>query len=209
MKPLIALVCLLAVGAAAPSPIEDALLGFRLAEAARRAGDADLMLSAARLVAGSGLRGAILRNGRLEAGEGLPDTSEEALVLAEEARLLAPDDRRIADAVDRLRSARPKGIIGGSWGSGPLEFREMLAPGGSIAWTVEARGAETALVSAIGDGDAGLRLRVEDARGRSVCDQRGESHYPLCRWSPPRPGRYRVSLGNAGRVPTRVMVLSN
>lgn len=209
MRPLIALACLLAGGAAAPSPIEDATLGFRLAEKARQAADADLMLSAARLVAASGLRGATLRNGRLEAGEGLPGMPNEAVALAEEARLLAPEDRRIAEEVDRLRSARPKGIVGGSWGSGPLEFREMLAPGSSIAWTVEARGAETALVSAIGDGDAGLRLRVVDGRGRSVCDQGGDSHYPLCRWSPRRAGRYRISLGNAGRVPTRVVVLSN
>jgi hypothetical protein len=209
MKALAALACLVSAAAAGPSPIEDATLGFRLAEIARRSHDADMMLAAARLIAASGVRNAVLNNGNLAASEALPDPSSEVAALTEEARFMAPMDIRIAEEAERIRRARPKGIVGGSWGSGPLQFREMLAPGGMIRWTVEARGAEPALVSAIGDGDAGLHLRVVDGRGRPICDQKGDSHYPLCRWSPPTAGRYRVSLGNAGSVPTRVVVLSN
>lgn len=209
MKAFAALACLVSAAAAGPSPVEDATLGFRLAEVARRHHDPELMLAAARLIAASGVRNAVLSNGSLAASEALPDASPEVAALTEEARLMAPMDTHIAEEAERLRRARPKGIVGGSWGSGPLQFREMLAPGGTIRWTVEARGAEPALVSAIGDGDAGLRLRVVDGRGRPICDQKGDSHYPLCRWSPPTAGLYRVSLGNAGRVPTRVVVLSN
>jgi hypothetical protein len=107
------------------------------------------------------------------------------------------------------RGARPKGLVGGSWGSGPLQFRRLLPAGNRIGWTVRTRGAEPAFVSAIGDGDADLHLSVADGRGRTICDERRNAYYPLCRWSPPRAADYRVMLGNAGRVPTRVVVLSN
>lgn len=203
------LAALLLIGAAAPSPVEDAVLGLKLADHARRTGDARSMLAAARIVAASGLREADLSDGRLVAREGLPDRSTIAVAMAEEARLMAPGDPAIAAEAEAIARARPKGIVGGSWGSGPLQFRQLLPAGNRIGWTVRARGAEPAFVSAIGDGDADLHLSVADRQGRTVCDERRNAYYPLCRWSPPRPADYRVTLGNAGRVPTRVVVLSN
>ncbi|MFC0306162.1 hypothetical protein ACFSTI_18585 [Rhizorhabdus histidinilytica] len=209
MKRLSILAVLLLIGAAAPSAIEDAALGLKLADHARRTGDAREMLVAARIVAASGLREAEVRDGRLVARAGLPDRSPIAVALAEEARLMAPGDAAVAAEAEALALARPKGIVGGSWGSGPLQFRQMLPAGESVGWTVRTRAAEPAFVSAIGDGDADLHLSVADRRGRTVCDERGNAYYPLCRWSPPRAADYRVILGNAGRVPTRVVVLSN
>ena len=50
------LAALLLTGAVAPSAMEDAALGLRLADHARRIGDARMMLTAARIVAASGLR---------------------------------------------------------------------------------------------------------------------------------------------------------
>jgi hypothetical protein len=206
---LFILPALFLLGATAPSAIEDAALGLRLAEHARRTGDAREMLVAARIVAASGLRDAALKEGALVADAGLPDRSPIAIALADEARLMAPGDPAIATEAEAIARARPKGVIGGSWGSGPLQFRQLLPAGERIGWTVATRGTETVLVSAIGDGDADLHLSVADDRGRTVCDERARAYYPLCRWSPPKPARYRVALGNAGRVPTRVIVLSN
>jgi hypothetical protein len=203
------LAALLLVGASAPSPVEDALLGLKLADHARRTGDARELLMAARIIAASGLRDAEMKNGELIAREGLPDRSPIAMAMAEEARLMAPGDPVIAAEADAVARARPKGIVGGSWGSGPLQFRQLLPAGNKVGWTVRTRGAEPAFVSAIGDGDADLHLTVADGAGRTVCDERRNAYYPLCRWSPPRAADYRVKLGNAGRVPTQVVVLSN
>lgn len=203
------LAALLLIGAAGPSPVDDAALGLKLAGYARRAGDARTMLVAARIVAASGLREGEIRDGQLVAREGLPDRSPVVLSLIEEAKLMAPADAAIAADAAAIAAARPKGIIGGSWGSGPLQFRRLLPAGERIGWTVRARGAETVLVSAIGDGDADLHLSVADGRGRMVCDDRSSAYYPLCRWSPPRAAAYRIALGNAGKVPTQVVVLSN
>ena len=209
LRRLAILAALPLAGAATPSPIEDAVLGLKLADYARRTGDARTMLTAARIVAASGLREGEMRGGRLVARNGLPDRSPIAAGLAEEAKLMAPGDAALIVDADALAAARPKGIIGGSWGSGPLQFRRLLPAGEQIGWTVRTRGAEPALVSAIGDGDADLHLSVADGRGRRVCDDRSNAYYPLCRWSPPRPAAYRVALGNAGKVPTQVVVLSN
>lgn len=203
------LAALLLIGAAGPSPVDDAALGFKLAAYARRTGDARTMLTAARIVAASGLREGEIRNGQLVERQGLPDRSPVVLALAEEAKLMAPADAAIAADAAAIAAARPKGIIGGSWGSGPLQFRRLLPAGERIGWTVRARGSETVLVSAIGDGDADLHLSVADGRGRIVCVERSSAYYPLCRWSPPRAAAYRIALGNAGKVPTQVVVLSN
>lgn len=203
------LVALLLVGASAPSPVEDALLGLKLADHARRTGDARELLMAARIVAASGLRDADLKDGQLVARDSLPDRSPIALAMADEARLMAPGDPVVAAEADAVAMARPKGIVGGSWGSGPLQFRQLLPAGNRVGWTVRTRGAEPAFVSAIGDGDADLHLSVANGQGRTVCDERRNAYYPLCRWSPPRAADYRVMLGNAGRVPTQVVVLSN
>jgi len=209
MRRLIILAALLLMGATAPSPVEDAALGLRLADYARRAGDARTMLIAARMVAASGLRDADIKDGRLAVRDGLPGRSPIAAALADEARLMAPGDQMIADEARAVVQASPKGITGGNWGSGPLQFRQLLSAGEQLDWTVRARGAEPVFVSAIGDGDADLHLSVSDLRGRAVCTARSNAYYPLCRWSPQRPADYRVTLGNAGRVPTRVVVLSN
>ncbi|WP_037506577.1 hypothetical protein, partial [Rhizorhabdus wittichii] len=115
MKRLRILAALLLIGAAAPSAIEDAALGLKLADHARRSGDAREMLTAARIVAASGLREAELQGGRLVAREGLPDRSPIAAALAEEARLMAPGDAGVAAEAEALARARPKGIVGGSW----------------------------------------------------------------------------------------------
>lgn len=203
------LAALLLVGASAPSPVEDALLGLKLADHARRTGDARELLMAARIIAASGLRDAEMKDGALVARDSLPDRSPIAMAMAEEARLMAPGDPVIAAEADAVARARPKGIVGGSWGSGPLQFRQLLPAGNKVGWTVRTRGAEPAFVSAIGDGDADLHLTVADGAGRTVCDERRNAYYPLCRWSPPRAADYRVKLGNAGRVPTQVVVLSN
>ena len=200
---------LLLIGAAAPSSVEDAALGLRLADHARRTGDAREMLVAARIVAASGLKEGELRGGRLIGREGLPDRSPVVAALTQEAKMMAPADAGIAAEADALADARPKGIIGGSWGGGPLQFRQLLPAGGRVGWTIRTRAGEAALVSAIGDGDADLHLSVADSQGRTVCDDRTSAYYPLCRWSPRRTATYSVSLGNDGKVATRVVVLSN
>ncbi|MET0372829.1 MAG: hypothetical protein ABW128_01070 [Rhizorhabdus sp.] len=199
----------LLLGATAPSPVEDAALGLKLAGYARRSGDARTMLTAAKIIAASGLREGELRDGRLVAKDNLPASLPLVLSMAKEARLMAAGDAAITAEADAIIRARPKGVTGGSWGSGPLQLRRMLPAGQRIGWTIQTRGAEPVLVSAIGDGDADLHLSVADGRGRTVCDDRASNYYPMCRWSPPRSARYRIGLGNAGRVPTEVVVLSN
>ena len=202
---MLPLLLLLLGGASVPDPIEDAALGLRLADHARRTDDAEEMLMAARIVATSGVRPAAISGERLVAS-GRPAL---ALALAAEARAMAPGDARIAAAAEALGRLRPKGAVGGSWGSGPLQLTRTLPSGGRMRWMLEARAAELAVVSAIGDGDADLGLAVADGAGRTVCRNLADRYYPLCRWRPARAGLYRVELMNGGRVPTEVTILSN
>ncbi|MEO9129648.1 MAG: hypothetical protein ABI240_00415 [Sphingomonas sp.] len=198
---------LLLVGAAPIERIEQLRLGYQLADWARQAGDADAMLAAARVVASSGARAARITGNVL-----LPDDDEAttpAAALADEATRMAPGDARIATAAAAVRDSVARGFVDGPSGAGPLALERRLAPRAVLSWTAKARGGEMAIVSAVGDGDSDIDLKVSNGTGGAVCADRKRDYYPMCRWSVGRAGTYRIEVTNKGTVPSNVMVLSN
>lgn len=207
--PILILVLGLNVGAA---PVEDnrldqLRLGYQLAAWARSAGDADAMLAAARIVAASGARTAQITRDTFRVAENAQTTP--AAALAKEAVVLAPGDARIAAAAEAVRSSVARGFFGGPSGAGPLALQRRLSARTGLAWSATARGGEMAIVSAVGDGDSNIDLKVTNGGGRVVCADRQRDYYPMCRWSVGRAGVYRIEVTNSGRVPSNVMVLSN
>lgn len=171
-----------------------AVTAFRVAAWARDRGDAASMLAAARMLADAGVRDA--------------DSRPAALALAQEAEAMAPNDQEVAKQADAVRDSAPRGILRGPLGDGPVAIRHTLVAGGSAAWPIEARGGTTAIVSAVGDGDANIDLRV--TRGRAtVCADLDRDPNPMCRWRVAQNAVYRVAIANRGRVATRIVLLSN
>jgi hypothetical protein len=206
MRKLLLLAILPLLTAAAPSdPVDRLQLGYRLAAWAREAGDADAMLVAARLVAATGAR-----NANIEGDVLAPADSAEgpAAALADEAVRMAPDDRRIAAAAEAVRGAVGRGFFGGPSG-GPLTVSRRMTARSTFGWSARARGGEMAIVSAVGDGDSDIDLKVVDGNGRTICFDEERDYFPVCRWSVRKAGAYRIEVTNKGRVPTHVMVLSN
>ncbi len=171
-----------------------AVTAFRVAAWARERSDAASMLAAARMLADAGVRDA--------------ESRPAALALAAEAEAMAPNDREVAKQADAVRDSAPRGILRGPLGDGPVAIRHTLLAGGSAAWPLEARGGTTAIVSAVGDGDADIDLRVTRAHA-TVCADLDKDANPMCRWRVTRNAVYRVAIANRGRVATRIVLLSN
>ena len=207
--PILLLVLGSSVGAApvADHPLDQVRLGYQLAAWARTNGDADAMLAAARIVATTGTRAAEITGGGFRVAE--DGQAAPAAVLADEAVGLAPGDARIAAAAEAVRTSVARGFFGGPSGAGPLALQRRLGARAGLAWSATARGGEMAIVSAVGDGDSNIDLKVTNGGGRVVCADRQRDYYPMCRWSVGRAGVYRIEVTNSGRVPSNVMVLSN
>jgi len=198
---------LLLVGAAPVDRIEQLRLGYQLAEWARQAGDADAMLAAARVVAASGARAARISGNALLPSD--DDSATPAAALADEATRMAPGDARIAAAAAAVRDSVARGFVDGPSGAGPLALERRLGAHAVLSWSARARGGEMAIVSAVGDGDSDIDLKVSNGTGVAVCSDRKRDYYPVCRWSVGRAGTYRIEVTNKGIVPSNVMVLSN
>lgn len=186
---------LLAGADAQPSVRHDrAATAFRVAAWARERGDAHAMLAAARMVADAGVR--------------TEDAKPAFLALADEAVAMAPGDARIVEMASAIRDAAPRGILRGPLGDGPIVMRHLLLAGATAAWPIQAQGGTTAIVSAVGDGDANIDLRV--LRGSvTVCADVARDPNPMCRWRVAQDATFRIAVSNRGRVATRVVVLSN
>ena len=82
------------------------------------------------------------------------------------------------------------------------------------AWTETKRfrGGERAVVSAVGDKTpgAGLRLRVFDAKGTLVAEDKGKEQpagdMVAAQWYPPRDGDYRIEIRNLQARPNRCYI---
>jgi hypothetical protein len=196
------------IGASVPaaSAPESAALAGRLAAWARAHGDADAMLVASRMLLEAGGRPGKLRAGRLVEAAGEPGPAD---ALAEEAVRIGRNDPRIVAASAAIRSAVTRGFTLGPAGPGPIILSRTLAAGARLGWKADARGGEAAIVSAVGDGDSDIDLRVADGAGATICADRKQDFYPMCRWRPLRPATYRIEIVNRGRVASTVFVVSN
>lgn len=196
---------LLAASPRAPAP-DEAALAVRLASWARAHQDADAMLLAARMLLEAGGRPGAVREGRIVAGADLPDPAH---LMADEAVRMGRGDPKISEGAAAIKSAVTRGFTLGPTGPGPIILSRTLAGGARLGWKADARGGESAIVSAVGDGDSDIDLRVAASDGATICADRKQDFYPVCRWRPARPATYRIEIVNRGRVASTVFVVSN
>ncbi|MBZ6378014.1 hypothetical protein B5C34_01975 [Pacificimonas flava] len=192
-------------GEGAPTEAQDrAELAFRLAAQAREDGDADAMLTAARLMLRSGTRPA-----RLEAGVLTAEPGRDAVVAAwaREAILLADADRGVTERAEALMQARPRGILESGLGAGPLRLVQRLDLGEALTLSLVAEPGTDSSVAAIGDGDARLALAVRAGR-QTICTGERRTTHAMCAWRA-RQTDHVVRLTNEGPLASEVMLLSN
>jgi hypothetical protein len=192
--------------AGGPDPAFDrARLGMELAAWARARNDPEAMLVAARVMLEARTRSGTATDAGIVADSG----ASIAGAFADEAEAMRPQDGRIVDAARAIRDSVPRGFVGGPSGAGPVMLRRRLGPRSALSWSGKARAMESAIVSAVGDGDSDIDLEVTDAAGRAVCRDSAGDFHPVCRWNVKRAAAYRIRVINRGRVPSDVMVLSN
>ncbi|MEE4349585.1 MAG: hypothetical protein V2J26_05100 [Pacificimonas sp.] len=189
---------------AASSPADRAELAFRLASLAREDGDADALLTAARLMLNSGTRAASLEGGGLA-----PVGGADPLVRAwaNEAVLIADADPAVAERAEALMALAPRGIVATGLGNGPLRYVQRLDMGETLSLGLQAEPGRDSSVAAIGDGDARLALSVR-AGAASVCTLAARTTHRVCSWRAAQ-AEHDVSLRNAGPLSSEVMLLSN
>ncbi|MBL4916171.1 hypothetical protein [Szabonella alba] len=171
-------------------------LSMRLHRAGRAAGDAVLLLAAARLRQSvAPLRAAdwpVLPEGDAMA-HGASSPLNAADMLAQARRLAEGQDALLA-LIEDAEAERMKGVA-----SGPLHRLGTIAPDARDRYeALPFRGGEYAEVYAEAQGGADLLLTVLDAEGRTVCADSDNSAIAYCGWRPERAGEFTIILENRG-----------
>lgn len=120
------------------------------------------------------------------------------------AEALAGDNAAIKGLIADARGTKSRGAEGG-----PKEAVSVVPAGGSISYVVNFRGAEPAMVAAVGDGDTDLDLFIQDEFGNVVCTDRDYTDRLFCQWHPRWTGPFRITVKNYGRVYNRYYVRTN
>jgi hypothetical protein len=188
--------------AKAPSPVKIAELSARLYATGIDAGDALLVLSAARMrktlapVAGD----------RAPSGgmavEGAPLTWEEMLASAE---ALAAGDPVLLGVIADIRAETNKGVA-----SGPVYNIGSLANGGGDTYPpIEFRGGEYAEVYVEAKAATNVNLTIYDDKGRLVCSDTDISHIAYCGWTPAAGGTFTLKVENKGPTSAAYALMTN
>jgi hypothetical protein len=188
--------------AEAPSPVKTAELSARLYDTGLSAGDALLIISAAKLrktlapVAGD--RAAI--DGTV--GDGAPLGWEEMLASAES---LAEGDDALLGLIDDVRAETTKGVA-----SGPVYNIGSLSNGGGDTYPpIEFRGGEYAEVYVEAKAATNVNLTIYDDRGRLVCSDTDISHIAYCGWTPASGGTFTLKVENKGPAAAAYALMTN
>ncbi len=204
-----ALLVALSAGLALPahaeplSPVKTAELSARLYEAGIEMADPLLVVSAAKLRKGLGLKKGDLRaEGAGAAPEEKPLDWEEMLATAEE---MSPGDEVIAGLADDVRAEGSKGVS-----SGPVYNIGSLGNGGTDTYPiVEFIGGEYAEVYVEAKSATDLNIQVLDAKGRLVCSDTDASHIAYCGWRPDATGGFVMKVQNNGPSSASYALMTN
>ncbi|MBU1346848.1 MAG: hypothetical protein KKA16_07835 [Alphaproteobacteria bacterium] len=182
-----------------PEGTAELMLAARVADWARRTGDADAMIVAADLVRA--------HSGAAPAGaEGDIDVGDQALF--DEAAALAPDVEAAA-RVATHRAIDPRGVARALGADGPIGRLMLIAPGRPLTFSLTARGSEQALLHVGPTGGGDLQVTIQDDRGQTQCSERAPARPVLCNWRPTFTTTYRVSIRVVSAVPVTTVITSN
>ncbi|MDR5652005.1 hypothetical protein [Ruixingdingia sedimenti] len=185
------------------SPLRRAELSARLYAAGQAAGDALLVLAAARLRKTIAPAPGGPAPAAPEAPEGGAPLDWRAMLDA--AAALAPGDPLIAGLIEDTRAEADKGVL-----SGPIYGIAALSPGKADLYEhIDFRGGEYAEVYVEAKKPTDMQLYVEDDRGRLVCSDTDKSHIAYCGWRPAETGRFTLRVENRGRMRSDYALMTN
>lgn len=198
----ILLVSSLPAAAETASPVKVAELSARLYAEGVAAGDAVLIISAAKLRKSLAPVPADRAADGGTPGTGAPLSWEEMLATAEP---LAAEDAALLGLIDDIRAETTKGVS-----SGPVYNIGSLSNGGGDTYPpIEFRGGEYAEVYVEAKGATNLNLAIYDEQGRLVCSDTDISHIAYCGWTPAKAGTFTLKVENKGPTSAAYALMTN
>ena len=177
-----------------------------LAKLAATTRDPILMLAAARLEdlapTEEVSRVKTSKGGATEDGE---DSEPEKTDLYELAKQFSGTNETLRTIIETTKSS------GGTKQStgGPRRWRDRVRANGTDSYVISFRGARTAEVAVLGDGDTDLDLFIYDEYDNLVCRDTDTTDQTYCSWSPAWTGSFRIKIENLGNVFNRYELLTN
>lgn len=183
----------------------------RVAAYARRTGNAEAMIVAARMLGEvpthEGKIDTTVKGGHDSQKQAKPETTVASLL--DEATDLAHGDQSVLAQIASLRASASKGFVRTAYGTGPVRVYRQIPAGAALTWEGIAQAGEPAIVGAVGDGDTDVDIKVFDANGHEICEDIDNDYTPVCRWTPAWTGKFSVEVINNGDVWTGTAILSN
>gem|GEM_PF-5605319 len=172
------------------------------------------MLLAARILNGIEVRktdfGGVVTGGEPTNPASLgPDPLPSIDVYLSEAKRMAGGNAALRAEIAAFEAGRKKGVLESDLAKGPLSHARLLGADQSWAIDVVVEGGKSAIIAAIGDGDADVNIVVFDTSRRLIAQDSAPDYQAVVRWTPAVSGRYRVEIRNAGLVGTYLVVLSS
>lgn len=208
---LVSLAALCATTAGAPAlgqtaakdldPFEQAMAANRVAEFARRQGDPQAMIIAARMLMEVPIKDAA----GSATGSPAPFSAD---ALLDEAKVLAKGDSALLMQINVAR-AGSRGVLSSAFGTGLVRIIKDVSAKAVYAFPIKAKSGELLRVGAIGDRSTPMGMRLLDSKGKVVCSDPGGSFSPVCSVKPSATTDYKVEVTNQGAAPTRAVILSN
>jgi hypothetical protein len=193
---------------ARPGPVARLVLAQQLYLTGLAEKDALALLTAARLMARTGV---ILSPDRLPDMTGKrpktlppdPIPLPDAAATLATAAVLARGDEAILALIDTEKTAPPlpKGGVRQSQGS--------LPPKATDTWTLAFFGQSTAELAVLGNGASTLSITVADENGTPVCATTAASDRLYCRFTPSWNGDFTITVANPGPEVDSYLLLTN
>ena len=192
--------------------VHQAVTAARVAAWGRKAGDAQALTLAARMLAEIPFRHPEPDRAAEARPEVEDQTGAETFTVAgllDEAEALARGDGQTLAEIEAVRAAAARGVANSPFGEGPVLTRRDVQARQTYWFEADVKGGEVLRVAAIGDGDTDIDMIVRGADGGVLCEDGAYDHFPVCTLTPSADTRRRVVIINRGAVWTRVRMLSN
>jgi hypothetical protein len=190
---------------AAPTPAEQLVLGYRLADYARTTKDARAMIVAARMVDSITVKEGTDR-GKLEgAGKGGGEARPiSAAGLFAEAKQFANGDADILAEIEKAQAESSRSAMRGA-------IRTVQFVPAQTTWTVNLawRGGEPMVIGMRRDTATPVDLKIYDENGNLVCQDMSHNVTLYCRVNPIWSGAFSIQGINHGDVGTGIAMVTN
>ncbi len=169
--------------------------------------DALSLIQAARLAKQLGIRTAdqakTTEGGADDQGTKAGKVNLDATQLLADAKAMAKEDGMLLALIDDV-NANVRGAV-----NGPQISRTNVRANGTDEYNVRFRAGETAIVTAIGDGDTDLDLYVYDQNGNLIDSDTDYTDNCVCTFTPRWTGNFKIRVVNRGRVYNNYVLRTN